>query len=103
MKTSRDLLRFRGIRQEIAGYLLDRELIKRHVVIQISDHPIPPRPTVAKVITREAMRVCVSSQIEPQSRLFLAKLRAMQEVRDHRQSLAFRTDVESHTTSALRR
>ena len=50
MKAGRDFLIERRARQQIAGQLLDRELVERHVRVERADDPVAPRPQFAVAV-----------------------------------------------------
>ena len=62
------LLLQRGVGQQIAGKLLDGELIKGKVAVVGIDYPIPPRPHVAVGVVLITVGVCVARGIEPIAR-----------------------------------
>ena len=79
VKARRHLLRNPGVRQHVAGKLLDRESIKRQIGVQRLDHPIAVRPDRAPAILFVSVRVGVSRQIEPSPRPSLAVMRRRQQ------------------------
>ena len=60
-----DFLIHRAIGQQIAGELLDRELIERLVAIEGRDHPIAKRPNFAIIVEMNAVGIGVARGIEP--------------------------------------
>ena len=67
-----DLLIERGIRQQIAGKLLDREFVERQVAIEGPNHPIAIRPVLAVIVEVNAVRVGIAGRIEPVASPMLA-------------------------------
>ena len=65
MKTRGYALRHRRIRQHIPRQLLDRELVERHAVIDRFDHPVPIGPDGTRTILLVAVRIRVTSDIQP--------------------------------------
>ena len=65
MKAGGDELRRRRIRQQVAGELLDRELIERHVLVERVDRPVAPIPHRARRIALVAVGVRVARRVEP--------------------------------------
>ena len=55
----------RRLRQQVAGELLDREFVERHVVVQCVDDPVPPMPLVAGAVGLESVGVGVACGVEP--------------------------------------
>ncbi len=70
-----DLLVARGARQQIAGELLDRELIERFVGVEGVDHPLAPEPHLAQRIIVIAAGVAVSREVQPRQREPLTEVR----------------------------
>ena len=70
--------------QQIAGNLLDDELVVRHVAIQRADHPFAPGPLVARHVLFVAVRVRIAGGIQPVPRPLLAKSLAGQQLLDRR-------------------
>ena len=60
-----DALIERGVRQQIAGELLDREAIERHVRVHRVHHPVAPRPHRARAVPLITVRIGVTRGIEP--------------------------------------
>ncbi len=79
IETACDLLIDARVGQQIAGQLLDDELAVRHVPIECADHPIAPVPHVAMTVDMVAVRVGVTSQIQPLHRHALAIPRRIQQ------------------------
>ena len=65
MKRGCDELIVRGIWQKVACVLLDSELIKRHVRIQRTHHPVAVGPDLTRLIARVAGTVCITCEIQP--------------------------------------
>ena len=65
MKTGGNLLVPGGVGQEVAGHLLDGELVKRHVPVEGVDDPIAVRPNRARQIFFIAIGICVTRYIQP--------------------------------------
>ena len=76
------LLVERAIGQQVAGQLLDRELIEGHVSIEGSDHPVAIRPHLAVVVEMNAVRVGVASGVEPVAAPVLAPVGRFQQLVD---------------------
>ena len=75
VETARDFLRLGGVGDEIAGELLDGELVVRHVRVEGVHDPIAPRPHGALGVALEAVGVRVAGEIEPFPRPALAETR----------------------------
>ncbi len=60
-----DFLAERGARQQVAGDLLDREPIERHVAIERVDNPVAPAPHVAITVRLVAVGVGVTRGFHP--------------------------------------
>ena len=75
VKSRRDLLLHRRIRQQVACNLLDRELVERHVGIQRPDDPVAIGPDRAVAVALIAIAVGIAGRIEPRRRPPLAILR----------------------------
>ena len=65
MKSGRDFLVERRVRQQVARKLLDGELIERHVRVDRANRPISPRPHRARAVSLIPVRVGVPRGIEP--------------------------------------
>ena len=63
------------LRQQIAGQLLNRELIERQVAIEAVDNPLPPASHVATVVDVIAVRVGKACRVEPFERHPFAVMR----------------------------
>ena len=68
-----------GIRQEVAGDLLQRELIEGHVRVQGVDHPVAVGPDLAEVIALKAVGVRVACEVQPRARPAHAELLGCQQ------------------------
>ena len=55
----------RGIREQVAGHLLDHEAVVGKIAVEGADHPIPPHPLLARRILLVAVGVGIARQIEP--------------------------------------
>ncbi len=65
MEAGRELLLGGGVREEVAGELLEGETIVRHVAVEGVDDPVAPRPVVAGGVRLEAVGVRVTRGIQP--------------------------------------
>lgn len=74
-----DLLLLGSVGQQVAGKLLDGELVERHVGVQRLDHPIAEGPNLPQVVALETVRIGVPRQVEPRPRPALAELRRRQQ------------------------
>ena len=74
-----DLLLVGRVRQQVAGQLLDRELVERHVGVEGFHHPVAPDPLPGVAILLKAVGVGVARGIEPGERHPLAVVRARQQ------------------------
>src|SRR5260370_6563145 len=68
IKAGRDALFERRVGQKIAGELLDREPIVRHVAIESVDHPIAPTPHIAWAIGLVAIGIAITGGLHPSKR-----------------------------------
>ena len=69
MKSSSEMLFGRRIRDQVAGDLLDRELIEGLVAIERINHPLAPHPGVAAgIVFFITIRVGVACLIQPVAR-----------------------------------
>ena len=73
-----DLLVERAVGQQIAGQLLDRELVERHVAVEGVDDPVAIGPDLAVVVEVDAVRVGVAGDVEPVAAAMLAPVRRLQ-------------------------
>ena len=55
----------RGIREQVAGHLLDHEAVVRKIAIDRPDHPVAPGPLLPRRILLVAVGVGIARQIEP--------------------------------------
>ena len=67
MKAGGDDLLGRSVGQQVAGDLLQRELIEGHVRIQRVHHPVAPGPDFAQIIALETVRVGIAGEVEPRA------------------------------------
>ena len=74
MEPGGDLLRRGGVRQHVAGDLLDGELVKGLVRVERLDHPVAVLPDDARVVFFVAVRVRVTGGVQPPTRPVLAVL-----------------------------
>ena len=65
MKRSGYHLLVARIWQHVASQLLDRKLIKRHVVIDRSNDPVSPRPDRTRRIVSVACRIGIAGKVQP--------------------------------------
>ncbi len=79
-----DLLIARGMRQQVAGKLLDGEPVERHVLVQGIDHPVAIFPDRAWRIDVEAVRVGIAGDVQPDPPLHLAIMGRRQQSIDQR-------------------
>ena len=79
VKARRDKLILSRAFQVVAGNLLDRKLVERHVRIQRPDHPVPPRPQGPRPVLLVTIRVGVASRVEPGESEVLAESRRRQQ------------------------
>ena len=71
-----DLLVERGVGQQVAGELLDGELVERHVPVEGLDDPVAIGPHLAVVVEVDAVRVGVAGGVEPVAAAVLAPVLA---------------------------
>ena len=64
-----------GVGQQVAGELLDDELVERQVAIERPDDPIAVGPHLAVVVEVQAVRVAVAGGVEPEAGHVLAVAR----------------------------
>ena len=55
----------RGVGQQVARQLLDRELVERQVAVEGTDHPVAIGPDFAIVVEVDAVRVGIASGVQP--------------------------------------
>ena len=77
-----DFLFERGAGQQIAGELLDRELVEGHVLVEGFDDPIAIGPDFAEVVEVDAVGVGVAGDVEPVAAAVLAPLLGVHEAID---------------------
>ena len=77
-----DLLIERAVRQQVAGQLLDRELVERLVLVEGVDDPVAVGPDLAVVVEVDAVRVGVAGGVEPVAAAMLAPVRRRQQLID---------------------
>ena len=65
VETGRDFLVDGRIGQKIAGHLLDRKPVERHVLFERVDHPIAVGPDRAVIVDVDAVGVGVAHRVEP--------------------------------------
>ena len=68
IETGGDLLLPRGLGEQIAGNLLARELVERHVAGEGPDHPVAVGPHRDFLIAVIADAVAIAHKIEPPGR-----------------------------------
>ena len=69
----------RGVGEQVAGDLLDGELVERQVVVHRRDHPVAPGPHRARGVGLVAVGVGVAGGVEPVERHALAVARRGQQ------------------------
>ena len=84
MKTGRQDLFGCRIGKQIAGELFDRELVKRHVVMEGLDDPVAPRPVAAIGILLIPIGIGIACGIEPPHRHPFAVVRRLEQSIDRR-------------------
>ena len=80
IEAGRDLLIQCGVRQQIAGELLNGELIERQVAVEGADDPLAVVPHLAVVVEMNAVRVRIARGIQPVARAVLAVMRGRHEL-----------------------
>ena len=65
--------------QQVAGQLLDRELVERQIAVERADDPVAPRPHPAMAVDVVAVRVGVARGVEPGHGHALAVVRRLQQ------------------------
>ncbi len=83
MEGGGDELRVRGLGQQVAGQLLDGELVERLIAVERLDHPVAVGPDLPSRVARIAGAVGVARQVEPEPRPVLAERRPREVVVDH--------------------
>ena len=79
-----DLLLQRGVGEQVAGELLDDELVERHVVVEGADDPVAVGPDFAVVVEMDAVGVGVAGGVEPVAAAMLAPVLGIQQAIDER-------------------
>ena len=79
VESGRHLLIASRIREQIAGELLDHELVERQIPVERPDHPVAPRPHAAIAVDVVAVRVGIPGGVEPRHGHPLAIVRRLQE------------------------
>ena len=79
-----------GIRQQVAGELLDGELVEWHVRVERADHPVAVGPDIAVRILFETVGVRIARQVQPDGGPALAETRRCQQTVDHPPARGFR-------------
>jgi len=74
-----DDLGFERVGQQVAGELLDGELVERLVLVVGADDPVAPRPHRARGVALEAVAVRVAREVEPLHRHLLPEVRRGQQ------------------------
>jgi hypothetical protein len=77
VKSGRDELVFGRVRQQVAGNLLDRELIERLVGVERADHIIAKGPDGPRRIVSVTGGIRITRQVQPHARPMFAKCLAM--------------------------
>ena len=80
VEPARDFLFYRRVGKQVAGQLLDGELIERQVAVESVNDPITPGPHLAQAVNVIAMRIGVTGQVEPLHRHALAVVRGLQQL-----------------------
>ena len=83
MEAGGDLLVERRIGQQVAGQLLDGELVERQIAVEGLDHPVAIGPDLAVVVDVDAVRVAVAGRVQPVARAMLAVMRRGEIAVDH--------------------
>ena len=81
VEATRDELILRRIRKQIAGELLDGELIERQIAIVSADHPVAVGPHRAFVVEMQAVGVAIARLVEPVVRHLFAVARRGKQAR----------------------
>jgi len=66
--------------EQIAGDLLEREPVERHVGVQGPNDPIAIGPDFAEVVALETVRIGIAGQVEPGASPALAELGRIQQL-----------------------
>ena len=72
IKSSGNALLEGRVGQKVACQLFDSELVKRHIFVERADHPVSVRPHFPVVIEMNAMRIGITSHVEPITATMLA-------------------------------
>ena len=72
VKARRDARALVGVRQQVAGQLLDREAIERQIAVERIDDPVAPLPHRPRAVEVVAVGVGIAREIEPRTRPVLA-------------------------------
>ena len=83
LKAGRHDLVTRRVWQQVAGELLDRKTVERHVRIQRANHPVAPRPLLALRVALESVAVRIACHVEPARRHVLAVARRSEQPVHH--------------------
>ena len=75
-----DPLFVRRLRQQVAGQLLDGELIEGHIAVVSVDHPIAIGPDFAVGVDMDAVGVCIARGVQPVARSMFAPVRRCQQL-----------------------
>ena len=76
MESCRDTLFDCRVGQQVAGDLLNRELIERHVAIESIDHPVAITPRIqANAVLLVTIAVRIAGEIQPVAAPFFAVMR----------------------------
>ena len=65
LEAGRELLLRRGVREKIAGELLEGELVVRDVAVERFDDPVAPRPVGPGGVRLEAVSIRITRRIQP--------------------------------------
>ena len=84
----------RGIREQVAGHLLDHEAVVGEIAVDRPDHPIAPRPLLPRRILLVAVGVGIARQIEPVAGPLLAVALASEEFFDR--GVVAVTEIRGH-------
>ena len=90
------------VRHEVAGHLMDRELVEGLVVVETPDHPVAIGPDIPRVVAVVADRVGEANDIEPADRHLLAIVRAGEQA-VYKQHVCIRTCVGDECRDLVRR
>ena len=82
-KTGGNALIPRGVRHQVAGELINGELVKRQIAIQRADHPVPIGPDGPGAVLFKAVRIGIPSDIQPVTAPLLAVVRRLQQAFHH--------------------